>query len=159
MVGGDDGRFFILERDSEKIYRLDVEIPERSTWTAGWVEGETIYGGTQSGMVFSLNLTQNKLTLIGKPFREGYVRCMAIAGDGKLYGCVGEEGGFMHFFCFDSTSGKLSDLGVPAIHRPISWHLHCCSSMLRGHQGELYLGEYDRKGHLWIYYPQLNNRK
>ena len=81
------------------------------------------------------------------------VQCLAPLRDGRIYGVCGD--GIGHFFRVDAESAASEALG--AIATAVGTHRYgftfscCCVSA----EGTIYLGEHDRGGHLWAYYPPL----
>jgi len=84
------------------------------------------------------------------------VQCLAPLHDGRIYGICGD--GIGHFFRVDVESATSEALG--AVATAVSTHRYgftfscCCVSA----EGTIYLGEHDRGGHLWAYYPPLPQR-
>lgn len=81
------------------------------------------------------------------------VQCLAPLSDGRIYGVCGD--GIGHFFRVDTESATSEALGAVATavgtHRYGFTFSCCCVSA----EGTVYLGENDRGGHLWAYYPPL----
>jgi len=82
-----------------------------------------------------------------------HVQCMAALPDGRLYGVCGD--GIGHFFRCGLRTGDTVDLGaiVSVISaRRYGFEFTCA---ITGRDGEIYLGETDRGGHLWLYFPPV----
>ena len=82
------------------------------------------------------------------------VQCMCILPDGRLFGVCGQEIGY--FFKFDLTSCEVEDLGAIASSLESRRYGFEFSTMFTGQNGEIYMGEVDRGGHLWLYFPADN---
>ncbi|HUT35277.1 MAG TPA: hypothetical protein VNE39_17440 [Planctomycetota bacterium] len=82
---------------------------------------------------------------------------MAATADGRIYGPCGE--GIARFFCYNPATGDLSDLGcaVSVIERRRYGYVF--GDAATGRDGQLYFGEDDDLGHLWIYFPRILPRK
>ncbi len=79
------------------------------------------------------------------------VQCLAGLTDGRIFGLCGE--GIGRFFAAGGEAEAPQDLGaVLAVHGAKRYG-HTFSVAVTGDDGEIYLGEDDRGGHLWIYCP------
>jgi hypothetical protein len=60
-----------------------------------------------------------------------------------------------NLFCCDTVSGSVSNLGVAASvfeHRRYGYQF---GDAVIGTQGEIFFGEDDNDGHLWLYFPKI----
>ena len=80
------------------------------------------------------------------------VQCMAALADGRVYGTCGD--GICHFFRMDSDD-TLQPLGSMASVIHSIRHGQEFSCALTTPEGVVYLGEHDRGGHLWAFFPPI----
>lgn len=76
---------------------------------------------------------------------------MAVSGDGRVFGFCGTV--MSKLFCLDPKAKKVSPLGSAASiieHRRYGYEF---GDAVTGRDGEIYFGENDNGGHLWLYFP------
>ncbi len=76
---------------------------------------------------------------------------MAVSGDGRVYGFCGTV--MSKLFCLDPKTKKVSPLGSAASiieHRRYGYEF---GDAVTGRDGEIYFGENDNGGHVWLYFP------
>ncbi len=81
------------------------------------------------------------------------LQTLAALPDGRVFGVCGRDVGRM--FEIAAAAEQSVDLGVPAAVLGNKRYGYAFSPALTGADGEIYFGEYDRGGHLWVYYPAL----
>jgi len=150
------------------IERLDVSIPAIAgkqmyaridSWTRDPFTG-LIYGGTaHDGLLFQFNPNQGTMKSLGKPTNETRLRAITVGNDGTVYGISGEENSLGHFFTYDPMDGSLDDLGIPIAMTEIRRYGYEFDAAVTGPDGEIYLGEGDRCGCLFIYFPGIPKRR
>lgn len=74
-----------------------------------------------------------------------------VAPDGRLFVFAGE--GIAHFHIFDPATGAVRDLGAAVSVLERRRYGYAFATALAGRGGELYFGEDDSLGHLWLYFP------
>jgi hypothetical protein len=116
------------------------------------IAGKIIYA-RQSGELVQLDTERETTEIIGSTMLPD-VQCMSALPDGRIYGICGQ--GIGYFFKFDLHSRTVNDMGAIAAALGTKRYGFEFSRMLTGRNGEVYLGEKDRGGHLWIYFPALN---
>ena len=116
------------------------------------IAGKIIYA-RQSGELVQVDTEHETTEIIGKTMLSD-VQCMSALPDGRIYGICGR--GIGYFFKFDLQSGTVDDMGAIAASFGSKRYGFEFSRMLTGRDGEIYLGERDRGGHFWIYFPALN---
>ena len=81
------------------------------------------------------------------------VTCMAATNDGRLFGFCGH--GIANLFVYEPRKGTVRDLGVAVsvLNRRRYGYEFACA--VTNKDGEIYFGENDRGGHLWIYFPNI----
>lgn len=117
--------------------------------------GKMYGGGTADGVLFLFEPAAGRVVSLGKPTSQPRTRAITVGRDGRIYGISGRVGGVAHLFKYDPTSGDLRDLGIPLAHSDQEWRGYEFDCMVTGSSGEIYMGESDRIGHLFIYYPAI----
>jgi len=150
------------------IERLDVSIPAIAgkqmyarvdSWTVDPYTG-LIYGGTaHDGLLFQFDPHSNRMKSLGKPTNDTRIRAITVANDGTVYGISGEENSLGHLFTYNPAEGSLDDLGIPIAMTEIRRYGYEFDAAVTGPDGEIYLGESDRCGCLFIYFPGIPKRK
>jgi hypothetical protein len=116
-----------------------------------------IYGGTSDGYLFSLDPTTMKLRNLGKMRASRRLRCLSVGLDGKVYIMAGERSSSRpcQFYCYDPRTGGFDDLGLLIADRSpyYYWRGQQFDAMTMGKDGTLYIGESERRSHLFLYIP------
>jgi len=114
-----------------------------------------IYGASCDGYLFSFEPNEMKLSNLGKPRMTRRIRALTLGGDGKVYMIAGERIEPCRLFCYDRQCGSFSDLGVIAVDRSpyYSWRADQFECMTTGLDGTVYMGESDRRAHLFLFLP------
>lgn len=154
----DAARLFRYNPDSGHIEVLDIKIPSvyysvAESFTKD--ENGLVYGGTNEGYLFRFDPQKQKLTNLGKPFVQMRIRALTLGKDGCIYGIGGERPQHCRMFKFDPKEGHYDDLGIlKAIREPFyNWIGLQFDSMVTGNDGVIYVGESERRSHLFIYCP------
>ncbi len=93
---------------------------------------------------FSAPMDKAMLTPVGS---------MAVSNDGRVFGFCGSV--MSKLFCLDPSTGKVSALGSAASiieHRRYGYEF---GAAVTGRDGEIYFGENDNGGHMWMYFPRI----
>ena len=85
------------------------------------------------------------------------IKTMAVTHDGRIFGFCGEEIGNM--FCYNPDTGELSDLGVAVSVIERRRYGYVFGDAVVGRDGQIYFGEDDELGHIWIYFPAIQRKK
>ena len=114
-----------------------------------------IYGGTSEGFLFKFNPKTNQVINLGKPLDQMCIRAMSMGLDGKVYIIAGERQDYCHFFCYDPQTGGYTDFGIINVDRTpyYVWMGKQFDAMVTGLDGTIYIGESERKSHLFLFYP------
>ena len=155
---GDAGRLFRYDPESGQIEVTDIKIPAvYYSVTEAFAKDENglIYGGTNEGYLFRFDPEKLKLTNLGKPFVQMRIRALTVGKNGCIYGIGGERPKHCRMFRFDPKESHYDDLGIlKAIREPYyNWTGLQFDSMVTGKDGIIYVGESERRSHLFIYYP------
>ena len=122
--------------------------------TAAALDDEgNIYGGGSDGYVFRYSPAEDRMVSLGRPTKHQVIRCLTWGRDRRLYGISGETDQVSHLFRYDPAVGEMKDLGILKIAFPYEWTATVFDCMCTGPNGEIFLGEADRRSHLFIYYP------
>ena len=129
-------------------------------------------GGTEDGVLFEFDPAAGrshgvagrpgeagKIRSLGKPTCYRGTRALAVTADGRLFGTSGREGDIAHLFCFDPDERELRDLGVPVAVLGTRVYGYEFSASAVGADGQIFLGQHERGGHLWIYWPAILPRR
>jgi len=92
---------------------------------------------------------------LGKPLDQMRIRALTAGLDGKIFGIAGERSDICHFFYFDPVTGGFTDLGIINVDRTpyYLWMGKQFDAMATGLDGTIFIGESERKSHLFIFYP------
>ncbi len=116
-----------------------------------------IYGGTSDGYLFSLDPTGMKLTNLGKMRASRRLRCMSVGPDGKVYIMAGERSSSRpcQFYSYNPSSGGFEDHGLLIADRSpyYYWRGQQFDAMTTGKDGTIFIGESERRSHLFIFIP------
>jgi outer membrane protein assembly factor BamB len=116
-----------------------------------------IYGGTSDGYLFSFDPENMKLVNLGKPRASRRLRCLTIGFDNKIYMMAGERSSAWpcQFYSYDLQASGYEDLGLLIADRSpyYYWRGFQFDCMTTGLDGTIYLGESERRSHLFIYIP------
>ena len=96
-----------------------------------------------------------KVRSLGKVTNYRGVKGCAVTCDGRLFGISGREGDVGHLFCYDPDEHELRDLGLIAsvlAERVYGFQFSCS---VVGRDGQVFFGEHDRGGHIWLYLPSV----
>jgi len=112
-------------------------------------------GGTADGVLFVFDPREESVRAIGKPTCYRGARGLAVTNDGRLFGMSGRRGDIAHLFCYEPRTHELRDLGLVASvleERAFGYEFSCA---VAGRDGQIFFGERDRGGHLWLYCPAV----
>ena len=122
-----------------------------TAWARGSEPGE-YFGGTIDGFLFQFSPQEERVICLGKPTDQSNITALAYTG-GKIYGLNGTSEDCAHFFCYNPATRELRDLGCILARSERPWNGYRCETMVRGKDSALFLGENDRIGHLFLYFP------
>ncbi|NLE75589.1 MAG: hypothetical protein GX605_02405 [Chloroflexi bacterium] len=161
-TSGADGRLFRYDPQAERLEDSGLTLPcqpARELYNgldALLAVGQGLLFGSAAadGILFTLDLEQRQIRPLGKPGRASRVRALTQSG-AVLYGFVGEPGWVGRLFQVDLQGHTIHDLGLPRAMFPKEWAAYDVEAMAAGPDGEIYLGESGRLGHLMVYRPPL----
>ena len=154
----DDGVIFRYDPEAGKLTKLNVKIPSVYYSVAeAFIKDETgtIYGGTSEGYLFRFEPGKMKVANLGKPLAQLRIRGLAMGKNGIIYGVAGERTNHCRLFSYDISKAEFDDLGTLEVVREpyYSWTGLQFDAMLTGKDGVVYIGESERRSHLFLYYP------
>ncbi len=159
-VYGSADEELIFKYNAEKgtINNLKAEIPHiyiAVVEVFAYGENGLIFGGTSEGYLFKFDPRKEKVINLGKPLDQMRIRALTAGDDGKIYGIAGERKDFCHLFCYDPESGGYTDFGIINVDRTpyYMWMGKQFDAMVTGLDGTIYIGESERKSHLFLFYP------
>jgi len=78
---------------------------------------------------------------------------MAVTFDGRVFGFCGDE--MANMFCYDPARREVSNLGVAVSVIERRRYGYVFGDAVTGRDGEIFFGEDDNGGHLWLYFPRI----
>jgi hypothetical protein len=116
-----------------------------------------IYGGTSDGYLFSFDPQKMELLNLGKPRSERRLRCLTMGNDGNIYLIAGERSRSRpcNFYKYNIESSSYEELGLLLVDRSpyYYWRGYQFDSIVTGDDGTVYIGESERRSHLFLYIP------
>ncbi len=116
-----------------------------------------IFGGTSDGYLFSFDPTCMLLRNLGKMRASRRLRCLTVGMDGKIYMMAGERSTARpcQFYSYDPVSGGFDDLGLLIADRSpyYYWRGQQFDAMTTGNDGTIFIGESERRSHLFLFIP------
>jgi len=119
---------------------------------------QVIYGGgSADGVLFAFDPSSGVIRSLGKPTCYRGVKGLAVTLDGRLFGISGRAGDIGHLFCYDPDAHELRDIGMVAcvLGPRVYGYEFSCSAV--GRDGQVFFGQHERGGHLWIYWPAVKS--
>jgi len=167
-MSGTQGMLKYYDPESGKLVNTSVEIPgdyyymqfyqdyTAVEYFAKDPEG-MIYGGTSDGYLFSLDPGKMELKNLGKVRESRRLRCLTIGKNGKIYLMAGEISTTRpcQFYSYDPKAASFETLGLLIVDRSpyYYWRGQQFDCMTTGADGTIFLGESERKSHLFLYIP------
>ena len=129
---------------------LVVPLPGKSATLCAW--GDTLLAAAD-GMLYDIDPAAGSVEAFAYTPLPA-VQCLAGLPDGRAYGVCGH--GIGHVFRVDREPAQCVALGAAATavgHHRYGFEF---SGATASAEGVIFLGEHDRGGHLWAYYPPLS---
>lgn len=147
-----DGRLRGIDTGSLAPIDAGVCLPWSGEGAAVCACGRTVVHADAQGALRAVDLAGGEVRDLGTT-PIPHVQCLAALPDGRVYGVCGR--GIGHFFQAEASGGPVRDLGAIVsviVAKRYGFEFSCA---VTGRDGEIYLGEDDRGGHLWVYCPPL----
>lgn len=124
-------------------------------WARDPVDG-VLYTADGEGYLFAFSEEHGFMGPLGRiPLTP--VGPMAVTLDGRLFGSCGE--GIGQLFCYNPYSGQIKMLGVAVSVIERRRYGYAFGDAVTGRYGQIFFGEKDDGGHLWIYFPSILPRR
>jgi len=137
--------------------RKAIELPKGSwgkyplMWGRDAVSGK-LYTADDDGGLFSFTEEEGFSQRLGRlPIAPAGP--MAVTFDGRLFGACGEE--ISNLFSYNPTTGEVTRLGVAVSVIERRRYGYVFGDAVVGSDGQIFFGENDNLGHLWIYFPRI----
>ena len=168
FYSGTDGMLNYYDPHIGKLVKTNIEIPGDYYYISGKGSSTAaeyfakdkdgiIYGGTTDGYLFSFDPSLMKLINLGKVRESRRLRCLTVGLDGNIYLIAGEISASKpcQFYKYNTVSHGFENLGMLVADRSpyYYWRGQQFDCMTTGLDGTLYLGESERKSHLFLYIP------
>lgn len=170
IARGDGGGIFGL-CGSNSLWRLDLStgtldrdaaaLPAGGKWSGNpqWARDSvtgTLYTADDTGTIYAFDEGSGFSAPLAKT-PAAPVGPMAVTFDGRLYGSYGE--GMSMLFCYHPETRELKNLGVAVSVLERRRYGYSFGAAAVGRDGQIYFGEDDDLGHLWIYFPPILGRR
>ncbi len=158
IYGFDEGTTLWRYQPSDNtLERKVVSLPEGFQMgdSLQWVRergGGSCYLADAAGALFLFTQDKGFSPTIGKT-RLAPVGSMAVTHDGRLIGSCGD--GIGRLFVYSPRGGQVKDIGVAVSVLENRRYGYQFGAAVTGRDGEIYFGEKDNNGHLWIYFPRI----
>ncbi|RJP21959.1 MAG: hypothetical protein C4527_22575 [Candidatus Omnitrophota bacterium] len=141
----------------KKLNRRQLALP-KAAWRKGnlqWAKNPgngVLYVADDEGRLFAFDEGGGFSECLGQTDLFP-IKTMSVTHDGRLFGACGEE--MSHIFSYHPGRKEIRDLGIAlsTIERRRYGYLFADSVV--GSDGEIFFGEDDDLGHLWIYFPKI----
>jgi len=168
FMSGTDGLLMYYDPKSKKLVNTEIEIPGDYYYLQffkDYTEVEyftrtpdgLIYGGTTDGYLFSFDPSKMLLNNLGKVRESRRLRCLTAGIDGKIYMMAGEISTTKpcQFYSYSPNPGKFETLGLLIADRSpyYYWRGQQFDCMATWTDATIFLGESERKSHLFLYIP------
>ena len=161
-VVGQDGAAHLWHYDpaTRALRRHAIKLPEGSwdhpmNWARDAQTG-LLYTADAQGRLFSFDESAGFSGPLGRT-PLGPVGPMAVTFDGRVFGFCGDE--IANMFCYDPGRREVSKLGVAASVIEQRRYGYVFGDAVTGRDGEIFFGEDDNGGHLWVYFPRIRSSR
>jgi len=156
---GQDGESHLWRYDlsTQQLQRKAVALPTGEwsgtplTWATDRHSG-TLYTADNVGNLFAFDEDRGFGSSLGRTLLAP-VGPMAVTNDGRVFGACGPE--MAKLFCFNPATREITNLGVAVSLLERRRYGYVFGDAVVGRDGQVYFGEDDDLGHLWIYFPRI----
>ncbi|MBQ7256652.1 MAG: hypothetical protein IJS60_03045 [Abditibacteriota bacterium] len=169
---GDDGNVYLFKElggiliyKDNKIEETGIKIPcfpgkgpYAKISAAIWKDNTLIVGDTEgllSKVILPNEECKNEIIPLGKPTSVGGIDFLVEITDGRIYGVAGSFDGMAHLFLYNPKKHSIKDLGVCCATVEKGWYGYVIGDMVVCPDGHIVLGENDKLGCLFHYYPPI----
>jgi len=158
---GRDGPSHLWRYDvaGRRLQRKAVALPDGAwgnvplAWAKDHRSG-ALYVADAEGNLFALREEEGFSAGLGRaPLAP--VGPMAVTHDGRLFGFCGAE--MAKMFCYNPATRALTNLGVAVSVLERRRYGYVFGDAVTGRDGQIIFGEDDDLGHLWLYFPSIQN--
>lgn len=168
FLSGNKGMLKYYEPKSGKLISTKIEVPGDyyymhfyGDYTAieyfAKAPNGIIYGGTTDGYLFSFDPDKMQVNNLGKVRESRRLRCLTVGNNGKVYLMAGEQSASRpcHFYCYNPYNGSFETLGLLIADRSPYYYRRGqqFDCMTTGLDGTIYIGESERRSHLFLFIP------
>ena len=121
------------------------------TWARDQRSG-LLYTADGNGNLFSFDEARGFSSSLGRTMLAP-VGPMAATHDGRVFGFCGTE--MSKMFCYDPRKFEVANIGVAVSVLERRRYGYAFGDAAVGRDGQIYFGENDNLGHLWIYFPSI----
>lgn len=169
FMSGTDGFIFFYSPSAGRIVRTTMEVPGDYDYIQFYTDHAVvdyfakdskgiIYGGSSDGYLFSIDPGTMALRNLGKVRAARRLRCLAVSSDNKIFMMAGERSASApcQYYSYDPATGNFDNLGLLIVDRSpyYYWRGQQFDCMTSGKDGTIYLGESERRSHLFIHIPE-----
>jgi hypothetical protein len=148
-----DGKIYQLDTTDLTLSNLNLSVPDFDGVSAVLpVGGKDVILGDGQGRAFRFNSDNKSLNFV---FQTPVSLIKSFAGllDKIVYIFYGD--GIGRYGRFNLETGEFADLGCVVSVLETKRYAYTFACSVSGKDGEIYWGENDRNGHLWVYYPSF----
>ena len=158
IIGPDGaGHLWRFNAQTQKLEPQAFKLPaghwEKSP--AAWAKAAhsgLLYTADDDGQLFSFDERRGFSAALGKTMLAP-VYCMSATFDGRVFGSCGS--GIANMFCYDPRRREMTNLGVAVSLFERRRYGYVFGDAVTGRDGEIVFGEDDDGGHLWLYFPRI----
>jgi hypothetical protein len=157
----DDDCLWRYEPQSGKVSRKAIRLPQGTwgkaalTWARNHQTG-MLYLADADGTLFGFSEEQGFGPRLGRTLLAP-VGPMAVTHDGRVFGFCGAE--MAKMFCYNPHRGEVTNLGVAVSILERRRYGYVFGDAVTGRDGQVFFGEDDDMGHLWIYFPKVQGMR
>ncbi len=158
---GRSGYLWCFVPETNTLTREAVPLPD-GMWDGSlvrWARGShgmPLYTADNEGRLFAFDENGGFTGPLGKtPLLP--VGPMAVTFDGRLFGFCGK--GISRMFTYDPATHETADLGVAVSFFERRRYGYVFEDAVTGRDGQIFFGEADNLGHLWIYFPRIQRAR
>ena len=155
----DHNALWAFDVKKETIERNKLSLPDGRWYDSPMVwardtNNGIVYTVDNDGVLYAITSTMGWSQPLGKT-HYAPVSTMVVTFDGRLFGTCGE--GMADLFCFHPSSKQMTRIGLAISTIQQRRYGYCFGDAVVGRDGQIYFGENDNLGHLWIYFPRINS--
>jgi outer membrane protein assembly factor BamB len=153
----DKNSLWSFDLEKRRLARNKVPMPKGSwydhpiLWARDAKNG-ILYAPDGDGTLYSFRPEKGFSRALGNT-PHSPVTTLAATLDGRVFGTCGE--GMEELFCYLPREKTISRIGLAVSTIERRRYGYCYGDAVVGRDGQIYFGENDNLGHLWIYFPTI----